>query len=75
MLHFAYKYSGDVESGLLANANAGDENVGRAPPLGALLGAANGMSAVPKHLINGLVARKEIEAEIEAFIEATLGPA
>ena len=51
-MHFAYKYDG-MESGLLASANAGGENVARGAILGALYGAASGMGGVPQHLITG----------------------
>jgi hypothetical protein len=32
------------------------------------MGAAHGMKGLPPHLIKGLKAHKEIEAEIDAFI-------
>lgn len=42
-----------MEEGLLASTNAGGENVARGATLGALYGAAVGMSGVPQHLITG----------------------
>eukprot|EP00669_Euglena_mutabilis_P010126 TRINITY_DN4908_c0_g1_i1.p1 TRINITY_DN4908_c0_g1~~TRINITY_DN4908_c0_g1_i1.p1 ORF type:complete len:346 (-),score=115.47 TRINITY_DN4908_c0_g1_i1:164-1201(-) len=51
LLHFAARY-GDVgpRNALLANANAGGENVGRGSALGALVGAAWGISGFPQPL-------------------------
>ena len=53
---------------LLANANAGGENVARGALLGALFGAAYGAEAIPAHLKRGLSRSSEIEQEIEAFV-------
>jgi ADP-ribosyl-[dinitrogen reductase] hydrolase len=44
LLVFAYKYADSFEAAVLANANAGGENVARGSLLGALLGAAHGTS-------------------------------
>ena len=41
LLHFAYKYADNPEQAVLANANAGGENVARGSLIGALLGAAH----------------------------------
>jgi ADP-ribosylglycohydrolase len=68
MLQLAYKYSHSPEEALLANTNTGGENVARGAVLGAVMGAAHGMKGLPPHLIKGLKAHKEIEAEIDAFI-------
>ena len=70
MLHLAYKYAHSPEEALLANTNTGGENVARDAELGAVMGAAHGMKGFPPHLIQGLKAQKEIEAEIDAFIGA-----
>ena len=44
LLHFAYRYADQgPKMGLLANANAGGENVARGSALGALLGASYGI--------------------------------
>ena len=47
LLHFAYKYADSPERAILANANAGGENVARGSLVGALLGAAHGIDAFP----------------------------
>jgi len=74
MLHFAYKYGGDFEGCLLANANTGGENVARGQTLGALLGCAFGASRIPKHLKEGLVGSANIAKDIEAFVAAIPQP-
>jgi ADP-ribosylglycohydrolase len=53
----------------MVNANSGGETCHRGAVLGALMGAALGMEAVPAALRNGLCHSKEILNEIEAFIE------
>jgi len=74
MLHFAYKYGGDFEGCLLANANAGGENVARGHTLGALLGCTFGASRIPKHLKEGLVNSANIEKDIDAFVKVISQP-
>ena len=69
LLYFAYKYADSVERGILANANAGGENVARGSLLGALLGAAHGMDAFPAWT-HELYAKNEINAEIDAFTQS-----
>jgi len=68
VLHFAYKYGGDFESCLLANSNCGGENVARGMVLGALLGAAHGVKAIPAHLREGLKDSEGIARDVEAFV-------
>ncbi len=70
LLYFAQKYNVDVEATLLANANAGGDNVHRGMVLGLIVGAAN--DEIPLHLMRGLIAFDELEAEIEAFTEIAL---
>jgi ADP-ribosyl-[dinitrogen reductase] hydrolase len=67
LLLIAYKYADSVEKAILANANAGGENVSRGHLLGPLLGAALGFEAFPawtKDLVNA----KDIENEIDLLI-------
>ena len=70
LLYFARAHNMDVESALLANANAGGDNVHRGIVLGILLGAAN--KEIPEHLKRGLTAFDELRTEIEAFSEIAL---
>jgi len=71
LLYFAKAYNVDVESALLANANAGGDNVHRGMVLGLLLGAAN--KELPEHLKKNLIAFNELQTEIEAFSDIALG--
>ena len=63
------KYPGFTE-GILANANAGGENVHRGLVLGALLGAQVGASGIDAELKAGLHHSAALEAEIQAFVAA-----
>jgi ADP-ribosylglycohydrolase len=60
-LHF------DVEDCLLANANAGGDNVHRGMIPGLIVGAA--ADKVPEHLIRGLAAGRKLETEIRGFTD------
>ena len=70
LLYFAKAHNLDVEPSLLANANAGGDNVHRGMILGILVGAAN--KEVPSHLKQGLIAFDELQKEIEAFSDIAL---
>lgn len=61
----ARRHDFDLEAGLLANANAGGDNVHRGMVLGVLLGAAVGR--VPARLKQGLRDYDDLKTEIEAF--------
>lgn len=73
LLMLLAKHGDDAEACLLANANAGGENVHRGILLGAVLGARVGASALPSWLKEGLVERAVIEEEIRAFVEVVIG--
>jgi hypothetical protein len=47
LLFLGYKYADSAEKAILANANAGGENVARGSLLGSLIGAYHGMSGLP----------------------------
>lgn len=66
MLYLAFRHGLDFEQSLLANANAGGDNVHRGAVLGFMLGAA--ADDVPEHLKTGLLEHDAIAAEIEAFV-------
>merc|ERR1712232_1115125 len=68
-----YKYGGDAEAALLANANTGGENVHRGILLGALLGAAHGQAKMPIRLMKGLVDYNAIAWEIQMFVSSVCG--
>jgi len=67
MLFMVYKYADSVEKAILANANAGGENVARGAILGTLIGAAHGMQAFPEWS-HQLYEKTEIMKEIDAFV-------
>lgn len=67
ILYFLHKNSFDFKSSLLANANAGGDNVHRGMILGLLVGAVT--KNIPKELKSGLLKHKEIEKEINEFVK------
>ncbi|TNV72788.1 hypothetical protein FGO68_gene14232 [Halteria grandinella] len=70
LLHLAYRYAEyGPRMALLANANAGGENVARGSALGALIGASYGVSGFPESL-RALYNREDIEREINAVVGA-----
>ena len=70
MLNIAVKHDFDLEKSLLANANAGGDNVHRGMILGMILGATS--DKIPEHLVEGLVATQQLRTEIDAFTDITL---
>jgi ADP-ribosyl-[dinitrogen reductase] hydrolase len=68
LLHLAYRYGEfGPEKGLLANANAGGENVARGSALGALIGGYKGVNSFPESL-RALYNREDIENEIKGVV-------
>jgi ADP-ribosylglycohydrolase len=67
LAYLAWQHNFDFEKALLANVNAGGDNVHRGMVLGMLLGAAAG--TIPEKWINGLTAKEELKKEIDAFAE------
>jgi ADP-ribosylglycohydrolase len=53
-LYLAWKYADDFEAGLVANTNLGGDNCHRGAVVGALLGAAAGITRIPARLCDGL---------------------
>ena len=70
LLYFAKAHNLNLESALLANTNAGGDNVHRGMILGILVGAAN--EEIPEHLKQGMIAFNELQTEIEAFSDIAL---
>lgn len=69
MLKYATSIPNDVWTGVLANANAGGENVHRGSILGAILGGAATMENIPTtKMIDGLYHKDELTKEIDAFV-------
>jgi ADP-ribosylglycohydrolase len=54
VLYLALKYHQDTEKALIINTNLGGDNAYRGAVLGALLGAANGIEAIPERWVQGL---------------------
>jgi len=67
LMYLLYKNKFDFEDSVLANANAGGDNVHRGIILGMLAGAAS--EEIPNALKTGLVEYESIHQEIEAFVE------
>lgn len=70
MLYLVMEHNFNLQAALLANTNAGGDNVHRGMILGLLLGAV--CPGIPDHLAHGLIAHREIESEIDAFTEIAL---
>lgn len=69
LLFLGYKYADSAEKAILANANAGGENVARGSLLGSLIGAYYGMSGLPQWSKEGLLKKDDISKEIEEFLK------
>ena len=67
-LYLAARYPDDFEAALIANTNTGGDNCHRGAVLGAIMGAALGVAAIPERWRLGLTAHAELDAEIECFI-------
>ncbi|CAB5134196.1 hypothetical protein D3OALGA1CA_3474 [Olavius algarvensis associated proteobacterium Delta 3] len=67
LLYFTRKHEFDVEGTLLANANAGGDNVHRGMVTGMIVGAAN--DKIPDHLMQQLIAYDKLKEEIDGFVE------
>lgn len=72
LLFIAQKQADDPNKAILANANAGGENVARGSLLGALLGAQHGMDKLADWAKNGLKDREEIDKEINGMLNSFL---
>jgi ADP-ribosylglycohydrolase len=70
MLYLIARHGVGIEESLLANANAGGDNVHRGMIMGLLLGACS--NRLPLHLVEGLASRHELQTEIDAFAEVIL---
>jgi hypothetical protein len=70
LLYLAVRHDFNLKQSLLANANAGGDNVHRGMALGLLLGAAS--NNVPQKLKTGLRDHDDLTKEIEAFAEIAI---
>jgi hypothetical protein len=71
LLFLARNHQVDVEASLLANANAGGDNVHRGMVLGLVVGSAS--DKLPDHLKQGLTAFNELQDEIDAYADVAIG--
>eukprot|EP00750_Incisomonas_marina_P027537 INCI6201.4.p3 GENE.INCI6201.4~~INCI6201.4.p3 ORF type:complete len:136 (-),score=17.37 INCI6201.4:1380-1787(-) len=62
------KFAGRMREGVLANANAGGENVHRGELFGLALGAHEGTIDSIADLVSGLKDHAQLKAEIDAFV-------
>jgi ADP-ribosyl-[dinitrogen reductase] hydrolase len=70
LLYLARRNNVDLEGSLLANANAGGDNVHRGMVLGLIAGASN--DELPDTLKKGLIAFEDLRMEIDAFADIAL---
>jgi ADP-ribosylglycohydrolase len=64
----ALKYEHDLARAILATANAGGDNAGRAAMIGAWLGAVNGVAGIPPAWRKRLNRQEEIHALVERIV-------
>lgn len=72
MTYLMGKYHDSVEECLISNTNCGGENAHRGAALGALMGASAGVQAIPQRWLKKLAASKEIQEEVDAFVDAIM---
>lgn len=62
------KFAGRIREGVLANANAGGENVHRGELFGLALGAHEGTTEAIADFVSELKDQAQLKAEIDAFV-------
>ncbi len=67
-LYLAWKYAGDFEAGVIANANVGGDNCHRGAVVGALLGAAAGLERMPARFVNDIHDAARLRSQIVRLI-------
>lgn len=67
-LHCTLKHQDDFETAILETVRAGGDNAGRASMVGAWLGAALGVNAIPQSWRDRLKHRASIHAAVEAIV-------
>ena len=60
VVYLAARYESNLQQGLVENVMAGGDSAARGLLLGMILGAHNGIAAVPEHWIAGLKSAKHI---------------
>ena len=70
VIHLIYKYENNLKDALIENVMAGGDSAARGMVAGMILGAHNGMDAIPEHWLSEMKAFPEIERllkEIDQF--------
>jgi ADP-ribosyl-[dinitrogen reductase] hydrolase len=67
-LYLAWKYAEDFEAGVIANVNVGGDNCHRGAVLGALIGAAAGLSNLPPRYVDGLADSMHLRTQIQSIL-------
>lgn len=67
-LYLGWKYAGDFEAGVIANANVGGDNCHRGAVVGALLGAGAGLRELPARFVNDLHDADRVRVQIEQLV-------
>ena len=67
--YLLYRYPKDFELATLSASNGGGNNMARAALAGALAGAANGISRIPKRFIDDLRDGTDLQAQAEKIAE------
>jgi ADP-ribosylglycohydrolase len=73
-LHCALKHQDDFKAAILDTVRAGGDSAGRAAMIGAWLGAALGVEAIPQQWRDRLRRRAKIEAAVESIIATVVPP-
>lgn len=74
-LYLGWKYAGDFEGGVSANANVGADNCHRGAVIGAMLGGAAGQRGIPRRFLQGLHDCVAVEKQINEFTAISPIPA
>ena len=72
-LFLAWKYAEDFQAGVIAKTNVGGDNCHRGAVVGALLGAASGLTRMPSRLIDRLDHATLLRKQIEVLVSACSG--
>jgi ADP-ribosyl-[dinitrogen reductase] hydrolase len=70
-LFLAWKYADDFEAGVIANTNLGGDNCHRGAVVGALLGAASGLTRIPARFVERLDDAAHLQLQIDNLLHAS----
>lgn len=65
VIHLIYKYENDLKTALIENVMAGGDSAARGMAVGMVLGAHNGLSAIPDHWLSEMAAFGDISRFLE----------